>query len=68
MITSSSHGPLSFELAPPFPVFVQFPDVDGAVLRAECDWAPEAATARARLDAAWPDFLNQVLAPAESSV
>ena len=60
MITSSSHGPLAFELAPPFPAFVQFPDVDGAVLRAECDWAPE--TADARLDSAWPDFLKQVLA------
>ena len=64
MITSSSHGPLSYELAPPFPVFVQFPDVERAVLSAECDWAPEAETSHARLDAAWPDFLKQVLAPA----
>ena len=64
MITSSPHGPLSFELAPPFPAFVQFPNVDSDVLRNECDWAPEAATSRARLDAAWPDFLKQLLAPA----
>lgn len=60
MSASSPHGPLSFELAPPFPAFVRFPDVDIAVLRTECDWAPE--TADARLDAAWPDFLKQVLA------
>ncbi len=63
MITSSSHGPPSYELAPPFPAFLQFPDVDHAVLRAESDWAPPAAIGRARLDAAWPDFLKQVLTP-----
>ena len=63
MITSSSHGRLAFELAPPFPAFVQFPDVDRAVLSVEYDCAPEAATSGARLDAAWPDFPKQVLAP-----
>jgi len=61
MIASSSHGPLSFELAPPFAALIQFPDVDSAVLRAEGEWEPAAATPRARLDAAWPDFLKQVL-------
>ena len=62
MITSSSHGPLSFEIAPPFAASIQFPDVDSAVLRAEGDWEPSAQAARARLQAAWPDFLRQVLA------
>lgn len=63
MITSSSHGPLAFELAPPFPVFMQFPDVDRAVLSAECDWASDTAPPSDRLAAAWPDFLKQVLEP-----
>jgi len=63
MITSLPHGPLSFELAPPFPADVRFPDVDSAVLSGECDWAPPAATPNERLDAAWPDFLKQLLAP-----
>jgi hypothetical protein len=63
MFTSSSRGPLSYELAPPFPQIVQFPDVDRAVLSAEGDAASEAAPPGDRLAAAWPDFLKQVLAP-----
>ncbi|MBC7636332.1 MAG: hypothetical protein H7251_12090 [Acetobacteraceae bacterium] len=67
MITSSSHRPLSFELAPPFAASIQFPDVDSAVLHAEGVWEPTASAARASLEAAWPDFLSQFFASSAAS-
>ena len=55
------HGLLPFDLAPPFATAIHFPDVDSAVLNAEGDWEPTALAAHPCLEAAWPNFLKQVL-------